>query len=316
MNALLASLGTLLPAAGVGAAIYMHQQNIPTLQAAGIIAAFLIEGGLFLATGSAAARERMAARDPGGMALALTALTALTWVLAGGGAWWQLAGTTAATAFLAFWYVRFPASDVPVLAVYGALALSKASILLYFVPWEKAPTPIIGELAWLRTLLFAVLVFRRPVLEPFGFVPTKEEWKQGVKWFLFFIPVGLAVGWAIGFARPRELPDEPARILLAVVGTFLGHYIFVALREEVLFRGMLLPNLQGSLGAAAGLVATSLVFGAVHLPANEFPNWRFALVAAVAGWFYGKAYEATGSVRSAMVTHALTNVVARVFLRT
>jgi membrane protease YdiL (CAAX protease family) len=40
------------------------------------------------------------------------------------------------------------------------------------------------------------------------------------------------------------------------------------------------------------------------------------LVAAIAGWFYSKAYLATLSIRSAMVTHALTNVVARVFLST
>jgi membrane protease YdiL (CAAX protease family) len=54
----------------------------------------------------------------------------------------------------------------------------------------------------------------------------------------------------------------------------------------------------------------------VHLPFGHFPNWRFALVAAIAGYFYAKSYQATGSVRSAMITHALTNVVARVFLST
>jgi membrane protease YdiL (CAAX protease family) len=59
-----------------------------------------------------------------------------------------------------------------------------------------------------------------------------------------------------------------------------------------------------------------VVFGAVHLPFGHFPNWRFALVAAIAGYFYAKSYQATGSVRSAMITHALTNVVARVFLST
>ena len=52
-------------------------------------------------------------------------------------------------------------------------------------------------------------------------------------------------------------------------------------------------------------------------PRNQSEAGRFsALVAAIAGWFYAKSYEATGSVRSAMVTHALTNVVARVFLST
>lgn len=296
--------------------MYMNQQNIPIWQMAGILAAFLIESGLFLAAGSTAFVQLLRQQPPARVAAALTLLTPLTWLLAGGGAWWQMAGATAITAALAYWYLRFPETDTPVLILYGALALGKASALLYFAPWPKAPTPIIGEFAWLRTLLFAILLFRRPTLEKFGFIPTREEWVQGVKWFALFIPVALAVGIPIGFAKLRTLPSDPAKLALAVVGTFLGHYIFVALREEILFRGMMLGRLKAALGGWQGMLTGALLFGAVHLPFGSFPNWRFALVAAIAGWFYSKSYEATGSVRSAMLTHALTNVVARVFLST
>jgi membrane protease YdiL (CAAX protease family) len=294
----------------------MHQQNIPTSQAAGILAAFLIEAALFLATGSEEARKRLGALPRVVLAALLTGLTAGTWLLAGGGAPWQLAATVAVAGVFSFWYLLFPESDVPILVLYGALALGKASAMLYPIPWLKAPTAIIGELAWLRTLLFAVLLFRRPPLRNYGFIPTLAEWRQGVKWFLLFVPVALAVGIPIGFIKQRTLPADPAKIALAVAGTFLGHYIFVALREEVLFRGMLLPTLQKSFGATAGLLTSCLLFGAVHLPMGQFPNWRFVIIGTVAGWFYAKSYQATGSVRSAMVTHALTNVVARVFLST
>lgn len=294
--------------------MYMHQQNIPNWQAAGILFAFLIEAGLFLATGSSAVRSRLATLPPARLAAVLTLVTPITWLFAGGGEWWQLAATTAATGAFAFWYLRFPDTDAPVLILYGALALSKASALLYFLPWPKAPMPFIGELAWLRTLLFAVLLFRRPVLSPYGFFPTKEEWLQGVKWFLFLIPSALAVGLPIGFIKTKNLPADPAKLALAVLGTFLGHYIFVALREEVLFRGMLLPRLRKALGTTPGMVTTALIFGSVHLPFGQFPNWRFAVMGTIAGWFYAKSYEATGSIRSAMITHALTNVMWRVFL--
>jgi uncharacterized protein len=316
MTALIVSLSVVLPLAGIGGAVYMHQQNIPIAQQAGILAAFLIEAALFLATGCHVARARLATIPPAKLATFLTLLTPLTWLLAGGGEIWQLAATTAITAFFAFWYLKFPESDAPVLIVYGALALCKTSGALYFIAWPKAPTPIIGELAWLASMLYGVLLFRKPVLTNYGFFPTKEEWKQGVKWFALFIPIALAVGIPIGFAKFRTLPTDPAKLALAVFGTFLAHFIFVALREEVVFRALLLPNLQKTLGATAGFYATTLLFGAVHLPFGHFPNWRFALVAAIAGWFYAKSYEATGSVRSAMVTHALTNVVARVFLST
>lgn len=316
LRRLILSLATILPLAGVGGAVYMHQQNIPSGQIAGILAAFLIEAGLFLSTGSSTWVARLRRQPPARVAAVLTFITPLTWLLAGGGAWWQMAATTAITAAIAYWYLLFPETDTPVLILYGALALGKASALIYFAPWPKAPTPIIGEFAWLRTLLFAVLLFRRPLIGKFGFIPTRQEWVQGVKWFVLFIPVALAVGIPIGFAKLRTLPSDPAKLALAVVGTFFGHYIFVALREEILFRGMMLGKLKAALGEWQGMVSGALLFGMVHLPFGKFPNWRFALVAAIAGWFYAKSYEATGSVRSAMLTHALTNVVARVFLST
>src|SRR6187549_756285 len=93
MNAFIASLSTILPLAGVGAAVYMHQQNIPNLQAAGILFAFLIEAGVFLATGSSAVRSRLATLPPARLAALLTLVTPITWLLAGGGEWWQLAAT-------------------------------------------------------------------------------------------------------------------------------------------------------------------------------------------------------------------------------
>jgi hypothetical protein len=38
------------------------------------------------------------------------------------------------------------------------------------------------------------------------------------------------------------------------------------------------------------------------------------VLAAVAGWFYGKAFEQAGSIRASMVTHALTVTVWLVWL--
>jgi membrane protease YdiL (CAAX protease family) len=48
-----------------------------------------------------------------------------------------------------------------------------------------------------------------------------------------------------------------------------------------------------------------------HLGYGPFPNWRFALVASVAGLCYGHAYSKTRSVRASMVAQALVNTVWR-----
>jgi membrane protease YdiL (CAAX protease family) len=62
----------------------------------------------------------------------------------------------------------------------------------------------------------------------------------------------------------------------------------VGLSEEFFFRGMLQQLLTKRLKSTiAGLLLTSILFGLVHLPFRGFPNWRFALLAALAGIFYG-----------------------------
>jgi uncharacterized protein len=315
----LRTLAIVLPLAGLGAAVYIEQQNIPWRLAGGLLAALLVEAALFLGTGSEAVRERLAAVGESRAAALLTASAGLTWLLGGGGAPWQFSAAIAVPAVLAFWLVLLPesrAADVALLAVFGGLVLTKTSTHLYPALWEKSPAALVGELAWARTLIYAFLCIRKLPGIGYGFLPRAVDWREGVRWFLCFLPIGLLIGWTTGFAAFRELTD-PGRLALAAVGTFAGHYLFVALREEFVFRGVLQQHLSAWLGSEGrGLLAASILFGLAHLPFREFPNWRFALVAAVAGWMYGRAYLATGSVRAAMVTHALVNVVARVLLRT
>jgi hypothetical protein len=58
---------------------------------------------------------------------------------------------------------------------------------------------------------------------------------------------------------------------------------------------------------------TSLLFGAVHLGFRGFPNWRWAMVVSVLGWFCGRARNQAGSIRASMVTHALVATTWRAF---
>ncbi|MEJ7605806.1 MAG: CPBP family intramembrane glutamic endopeptidase [Bryobacteraceae bacterium] len=81
------------------------------------------------------------------------------------------------------------------------------------------------------------------------------------------------------------------------------------------FRGILQQMLGRVFRSdSAGLVVASLIFGASHLMYNDFPNWKFAILATAAGFVYGKTFQQAGSVRAAMVTHALVNTTWRVFL--
>jgi len=107
---------------------------------------------------------------------------------------------------------------------------------------------------------------------------------------------------------------DPWKLPLAIIGTFVMFLWVVALAEEFFFRAFLQRLLARAWRSeTAGLLAASTIFGLAHLPFRHFPNWRFAIVAAVAGVFYGLAFLKAGSVRASMVTHALVVTTWRVF---
>jgi uncharacterized protein len=82
--------------------------------------------------------------------------------------------------------------------------------------------------------------------------------------------------------------------------------VMSALGEELLFRGLLLPEI--------GLVAQALLFGIVHqLPGAS--RWVWAGWAALVGLALGSIFQLTGSLVGPIVAHALVNGVNLAFLR-
>ena len=91
-----------------------------------------------------------------------------------------------------------------------------------------------------------------------------------------FLPIGAALVYLLDFARfdPRNAWQVPA--------IFFAFLWVVALSEEFFFRGLVQRWLTEAVGPWPALIATALVFGAVHLPFRDFPNWKFAALAVVA----------------------------------
>ncbi len=124
------------------------------------------------------------------------------------------------------------------------------------------------------------------------------------------LAVALPIGLGIGFLRfeTRWIGLVPAAARLA------GLILFVGLPEELLFRGLMQEGFSRLWSPRIGLAVASVVFGLAHIVKRPFPNWRYALLATLAGLAYGWVYQRTRKVSAAAVTHGAVDWIWSTFL--
>ncbi len=93
---------------------------------------------------------------------------------------------------------------------------------------------------------------------------------------------------------------------------YITIFVFIAWLEEFFFRGILQNLLARTLGSRRRAQAfASVAFGISHILLAPAPNWRYAIVASIAGWFYGSVFAATGTLMAPAMLHALVDTVWR-----
>jgi membrane protease YdiL (CAAX protease family) len=130
--------------------------------------------------------------------------------------------------------------------------------------------------------------------------------------FALFSAIAIPLGLSIDFIAYQERPFEA----FAFLSSFLLILLFIGIPEELLFRGLLQNFLEQWWGKGLrSLVAASLVFGAAHLNNGEAPNFRYALLASIAGLLYGFVFRRSGNLLAPAMLHALVDAVWRAFFR-
>jgi membrane protease YdiL (CAAX protease family) len=89
----------------------------------------------------------------------------------------------------------------------------------------------------------------------------------------------------------------------------LGILFFTAWPEEFLFRGLLQNMLaRASNSKLTGWWNASILFGLSHITNMGFPNWKYVILASIAGFFYGWTWLKTGSIFASALVHAGVDV--------
>jgi hypothetical protein len=115
------------------------------------------------------------------------------------------------------------------------------------------------------------------------------------------VPILLLVG--LGWLALRAAPDGSSLSLALRLLAFLAP---AALWEELAFRGYPLTVLSDALGPRIAVLATSVVFGLIHLT-NPNVDWRSIGLVILAGVWLGIVRVATGSLWAAWLAHLAWN---------
>jgi membrane protease YdiL (CAAX protease family) len=128
----------------------------------------------------------------------------------------------------------------------------------------------------------------------------------------FFSILAIPLGLGIGFLTYQPRPFDA----LGLLGSFFAILVFIGIPEELLFRGLIQNLLEQWWGKAwPSLAVAAVVFGAAHLNNRGWPNFAYALMATLAGIFYGLAFRQGGNLMPAALVHTLVDSVWVAFFR-
>jgi membrane protease YdiL (CAAX protease family) len=199
------------------------------------------------------------------------------------------------------------------------LAILGISVDLHFFDraWPVAGLTGMSKLLFVDAGLYAYLAIRPLGGIGFDFRLRRSDVAIGLREFAYYAPVALALGFALRFLHWHgTLPGSAAPNPAAFGAGWLFTLFFVAMPEELFFRGLMLNMLERRLGTGRALAVTSAIFGLAHFNKRAaYFNWRYVILAAVAGFFYGRAWLAKRRLMASSITHATVDTVWSIWLR-
>jgi hypothetical protein len=197
--------------------------------------------------------------------------------------------------------------DFLVLAILG-LAVD----LRWFEHAWPASLVVFNKMLLLDAGIYGLLIIRQIDGAGFDLRLRLRDLVIGLREFAFYAPIAIALGLSIGFLHFHAFWPPLPRL----AGASLFTFFFIAVPEELFFRGWLQNLLERRLGASPALLVTAAVFGLSHWNKRALHfNWRYVLMATLAGIFYGRAWHQQRRVGASSITHASVDTVWSFWLR-
>jgi len=197
--------------------------------------------------------------------------------------------------------------DFLVLAVLG-LAVD----LRWFEPAWPPRLAVFNKMLLLDAGIYGFLAIRRLQGVGFDLRLRLADLRIGGRELVFYAPLAIALGLALGFLHFHAYVPTVSHVVLGWVFTFF----FIAVPEELFFRGWMQNLLEQRLGRRWALLTTAVLFGLSHFNKRAVHfNWRYVVLAALAGIFYGRAWRQERRLGASAITHASVDTLWSLWLR-
>lgn len=192
------------------------------------------------------------------------------------------------------------------------LVLGLAVDLRWFEPaWPRGYSAF-GKMLLLDAGIFGFLAVRQLDGVGFDLRLKLRDVGIGLREFCLYAVIAAPLGLGLGFLHFHPIWPRASNALGAFVFTFL----FIAIPEELFFRGWMQNLLERRIGRMGALAVTAVLFGLSHW--NKLTtsfNWRYVVLAAIAGVFYGRAWRAQRRVGTSSIAHATVDTLWSLWLR-
>lgn len=163
----------------------------------------------------------------------------------------------------------------------------------------------LGKLLLVDGALYGFVVIRRLSGTGFDFHLRWSDWKTGLRELVFFAPLVIGLGLALGFLHPHG-----SALRLSMIPTWIYIFVFIAVPEELFFRAWVQNLLERRVGRRAALGITAVLFGLSHFNKRSAHfNWRYVILASIAGIFYGRAWREQRRLSASAITHASVDAI-------
>ncbi len=140
---------------------------------------------------------------------------------------------------------------------------------------------------------------------------SREAVKEWLMWTIILLGILLPIGFSIGFLRWN--PKLEMNLLKTII---LDYFIFVAITEELVWRGLFYNLAKRIMSDKSALLLTTAFFAVIYThiaSGGHFPNWPYVGMAFLAGGAYGISYYRTGNILVPILIHGTVDSIWRIF---